>query len=130
MNAPSVDIKDLLIASGLGLVFGKNLHITREPSSPNRCVTIYDTTSMAPGLTMNRLERYEYPAIQIRIRHDDYRQGWALAESILTTLHGLHNQIVNGTVYTHLRCSSGPSLLERDTNDRYIIIMNYELQRR
>ena len=130
MNAPSIDIKDMLVAADLGLTFGTNLFVAREPSMPVRCTTIYDTPGMGPGLTMDPAERYEYPSIQVRIRHDDYRKGWKLAEDIITTLHGCYNQTVNNTVYTHIRCSGGPFLLERDANERFIIVINFNLQRR
>ena len=42
MNAPSEDTKDMLVAGGLGLTFGGNLHIGKEPASPRNCVTIFD----------------------------------------------------------------------------------------
>ena len=131
MNAPSVDIKDMLVAdTNLGLVFGQNLFISREPSLPNDCVTIYDTPGNPDGLTMNRVERYEYPTIQVRVRNTGFVQGWAVLRKIRTSLHGRANETWGGAYYTILRVSSGPALLEYDQNNRVILIMNFEIQRR
>jgi hypothetical protein len=131
MNAPSIDVKDMLCAEkSLKLVFAKNLYIAREPMDPSHCVTIYDTDSFPPQLTFNRAEIYEYPSIQIRIRNSDFREGWDLAERIKTTLHGRAHESWGGAYYSIIRCSGGPALLGRDDNDRFLIYVNFEIQRR
>jgi hypothetical protein len=131
MNPSSIDVKDILCGSRpLGLVFAKNLFIAREPVSPHNCVTIYDTNAFPPQLTFNRLERYEFPSIQIRIRNSDFREGWDLADKIKILLHGRANETWNGTLYSIIKCSGGPALLGRDDNDRFLIYVNFEIQRR
>lgn len=48
MNAPSVDIKDMLEAeSSLGLTFTSDLFVGHEPNTPDETVTIFDT----PGVS-------------------------------------------------------------------------------
>jgi len=76
MNAPSEDIKDMLIAeSGLGLTFAQNLFIGKEKTDPDQIVVIYDTFGGMPDLTMDQ-QTYERPSIQIKVRSRDYSQGY------------------------------------------------------
>ena len=131
MNMPSEDIKDMLEAeSSLGLTFGTNLFIGKEPTKPDNCVTIFDTPTLPPQLTFDRSERYEYPSVQIRVRNNSYTTGWTLAHDILNSLHGRGQETWNGTLYCLIRCSSGPALLDWDKNDRARFIINFNIQRR
>jgi len=135
MNAPSQDIKDILLAygdsSGLDLDYGTTLFIAKEPTKPNNCVTIFDTGSFPPQLTLKgQGEDYYYPNIQIRVRNEKFTNGWNMAWNIMVALHGLNHQTVNGTLYTLIRCTSGPALLDWDENERVRFILNFNLQRR
>ena len=130
MNAPSEDIKDMLVAeSSLGLTFATNLFIGREPPEPDDCVTVFDTPGFPPLLTLNSVGYY-YPSIQIRVRTAAYMSGWDMAEAIRTVLHGKANETWNTTLYTVIYCSSGPALLDWDANGRARFIINFNLQRR
>ena len=133
MNAPSIDIKNMLESygdsSGLSLDLGNNLYIGREPATPINCVTIYDTGGFSPDLGLNN-QGYERPSIQIRIRNEKYVDGWNLAHAIMTALHGRSHEIWGGTLYTVIYCSSGPALLEWDDHNRVKFIINFNLQRR
>ena len=131
MNSIPVDIKDLLEAeSSLGLEFGTNLFIAKEPSTPVNTVTIFDGLSSAPMLTFTKGENYYYDAIQIRVRNNSYLVGDALAQDIRDALHGIGQETVNGTLYSVIYCSNGPAHLGWDDNGRAIIILNFEVQRR
>lgn len=134
MNAPSVDVKDMLEEdSSLGLVCGRggNLYVGREPTLPQNCVTILDLHGKPPQLTLTgKGEFYDYPIVQIRVRDGDYRTGWALINNIMLSLHGRASETWNGTLYTAIYCSSGPALLTWDDNELVIFISNFNLQRR
>jgi hypothetical protein len=132
MQAASIDIKDLLIdESSLGLAFATNLFIGKEPSSPNNCVTIFDTASFPPMLTLDRNGNYEYPSVQIRIRNTSYQTAWDLANTIKDLLHGSGQVTMeNGTLYTSIICMSTPTLLDWDENNRARFIINFNIQRR
>lgn len=131
MNAPSEDIKDMLLAdTSLGLTFGESLFIGMEPSQPNDCVTIYDTPGFPPQLTFDKDEHYYYPTIQVRVRSTDYRVGWKAANDIKVSLHGRGHELWNGTLYTVIYCSGDPSFLDWDENDRVHFNINFNLQRR
>lgn len=141
MQAPSVDIKDILAAAdtssaalSLDLNFATdgtgNLHIGKEPAKPRNCVTIFDTSGFPPYLGLNAVG-YEYPSIQIRVRNSSYVNGWNLIESIKNLLHGTsHYLCSNGTLYTVIYCSSGPALLDWDDNGNCRFVCNFNLQRR
>jgi hypothetical protein len=129
MNAPSDDIKDMLVAGGLGLTFATNLFIGKEPSLPRNCVTIFDTYGFPPDLGLKD-QGYERPSIQIRVRNISYKNGWALTQNIKDSLHGRSHQTWNGTLYSVIYCSSGPALLDWDENGNARFIINFNLQRR
>jgi len=131
MNATSIDIKDILEAeSNLGLIFGQNLFVGKQPSLPNNTVVIFDTPGSPPMLTLTPGENYFYDSVQIRIRDKDYLTGYQLAQMIMISLHGRAQETWNGTLYSVIYCSSGPALLEWDSNNRAVIVINFETQRR
>jgi len=131
MNATSVDIKDMLVAdSDLGLIFADNLHIGREPDSPNQVTTIYDTSQAPPMLTLDNETGYYYESCQVRVRSTSYTVGYDLIKDIRDSLHGRAGETWNDTLYTLIRCSNGPSMLTWDDNNRVIFIINLEIQRR
>lgn len=131
MNAPSFDIKDMLVAeSSLALTFATDLFIGKEPTKPDNTVTVFDKPGGAPQLTMNREEAYYYQAVQVRVRNIDYNTGWTLANDILVSLHGRAGELWNGTVYTVIYCSQGPFVLDWDENHRVRFVVSLNLQRR
>ena len=130
MNPTSVDIKNMLEDdSTLGLVFGTNLFIGREPPSPDSCVTIWDTPGFPQQLTAQG-ERYFYPSVQLRIRDLVYPTGWALANDIVQALHARAHETWNATLYSLIRCKGEPVFLDIDENERCRFIINFDIQRR
>jgi hypothetical protein len=132
MNIASQDIKDMLVAdTNLSLVFATDLFIGVEPTLPKNCVTIFDMSGRPPQLTLaGKGENYYYPSIQIRVRNVSYIAGWALIESIRTSLHGRAQETWNGTLYSVIYCSSGPAMLDWDDNSRVRFIINFDIQGR
>jgi hypothetical protein len=134
MNATSEDVRDILVAnSSLGLVFANNLFIGKEPATPKNTVTIFDTPGFPDELLLTGSgngNAYQYPSIQIRVRNTSYIAGWDIIESIKNYLHGRANETWNGTLYTVIKCSSGPALLDWDDNSNVRFICNFDLQRR
>lgn len=134
MNITSIDIKDMLEADQtLGLSFGENLFIGREPSSPNESIVIFDTPSRPPQQTLGTkldAENYYFESIQIRARGVNYEDTWKTIQDIMTSLHSRANEVWNDTLYTIIICSSGPAMLDWDDNNRVRFIINFEIQRR
>ena len=147
MNAPSIDVKDILaytdpIPSDLdssnaedpvnefGLVFGTNLFVGREPALPNETVTVFDAVGWPPSMTLVKGLRYETPVVQVRVRSLSYVTGWTLLDKIVDRLHNLTQEVWNGTLYTYMRCSRAPMILDWDENSRVRLIASFEMQRR
>ena len=130
MNISSVDVAAMLEAdSTLGLVLGDNLFIGLEPTSPENCVTIFDTHGSPPNLTLDQKSNY-YPSIQIRVRNRRQADAWVVIQDIQNSLHGRAQETWNGTLYSVIYCSSGPALLDWDNNERIHLIINFNIQRR
>jgi len=130
MNLTSTDIKDMLLAdSSLGLVFGDNLNIGQEPETPDNCVTIFDTTGRPPQLTLDGINDYYYPSVQIRVRNNSYLTGATLAHNIMVYLHGREHETWNSTLYTLIQCMGEPFLLDWSNNKARFVI-NFDIQRR
>lgn len=130
MNPASVDVKDMLVASGLGLVFSKNLFVGKEPVSPPDCVTIYDTPSMQPDLTLDKTETYYRSSVQVRVRNTKYLDGMELSRYIMDALHGRAHETWGDSLYTVIRAMGEPAAMAWDDNNRIIFIINFNLQRR
>lgn len=147
MNPVSVDIANMLQnangdwdesdwgyldwATGLGQI-GAAIYVGQEPSEPNNCVTIFDTPGRPTELLLNPDlgNNYEYAAVQIRIRNNNYRSGWFMADAIRNSLHGRANETWNEALYTVINCTSSPAFLEWDGNNLVKFIINLEIQRR
>jgi len=130
MNAASIDIKDMLLEeSSFGFIFGEDLHIGKEPTSPNICVTLFDTSGFAPAMTLDS-QSYYYSSIQIRIRHTDYDLGMDLSILIMDTLHGRAQETWNGTLYSTIIAMGEPVLLDWDDNGNARFVINFNMQRR
>jgi hypothetical protein len=131
MNPVSEDVKDMLAAdSELALIFATNLFIGNEPAEPDECVTIFDTPGYPPQLNLDSSERYENPSIQIRVRGMTYNGAFALADLILSSLHGRARETWNTTFYALIKCANGPFLLDWDENERPRFVLNFDIQRR
>ena len=130
MNSAVQDIKDMLVAESLGLIFGTNLFVGKEPDHPDECATLFETAGLPPQLTFDASERYERPSFQVRVRSNSYLTGWSLIHNIMCALHGRAQETWNGTLYSVIYCSSGPAMLDWDQNGRVRFVINFNLQRR
>lgn len=132
MNMPSEDIKDMLTEDGSlsELQFGENLFIGAEPSTPDNCVTIFDSVGRAPMLTLDKQTNYEYPSAQIRVRNSSYPDGWAQINDVIASLHGRAGEEWNDALYDVIRCTASPAFMAWDDNGRAIFVANFDLQRK
>lgn len=132
MNASSVDIRYMLEdEEDLGLVFGGNLFVSREPASPANCVTIYDAPGGGVDLTaQGQSERYYRNDVQVRVRNVSYITAWALCHSIMDRLHARAGETWNDTFYALITCVQPPFVLTWDENNRVITVVNFKIQRR
>lgn len=128
MNAPSVDIKDILEqTSSLALVFGTDLFVSEMPDTPDECVVVYDSggDDSDPHIT------YERPTIQIRVRGNKgaYTDTYDIVNNIKTILHGLTGEILNSARYIGIWIVGDILSLGQDDNKRPIFSINFRLHR-
>jgi hypothetical protein len=130
MNAPSVDIKAMINAEPSVNPNGVTINIGELIATPINLINIRDTEGSSPLLTIGGNTEYEYPAIQIIIRHTDYLAGWQLADSIKNLLHGRANETWGTTFYALIKVLNGPNFLGTDSNLRMLFSVNLNIQRR
>ena len=134
MNAPSMDIKDILVAEpSLNLIFGGpdgQLYVGKEPETPINTVTIFDTGGLTPQLTMDKDEIYQYPSINIRVRNKDYETGFDLANNIKDALHGRSHETWNAAIYELIQATGEAFMLGWDDNNNAWFIINFNIQRK
>jgi hypothetical protein len=137
MNATVVDIKEMIEAFALEEDSSPGCNIDlypifigKEPAEPFNCITLFEIGTLPPQLTLDRNEIYEYPMVQIRVRANNYLEGWEMIYNIKNLLHGQGQVTWNGAFYTLIRCISGPALLDYDKNQRVRFIINFYIQRR
>lgn len=94
-HSPAEVIQWLIVALDLGsdpdpandaLVGDWPVYFDSEPSNPDNCLTVYDTTGQNDGRTMIDGELLQHYGIQVRIRATDARTGWTKAQGIRKTL--------------------------------------------
>lgn len=132
MNNPAYDIVDILEGiSSLALTAGTYLFENEEPSKPDDCVTIYDTSPYrAAYLSLDTDDKVlEFPSIQVRIRNTSASAASSQAWNIKSELHGLTNQSQGGALYLGMWISSGPFSIGKDENNRSLYTVNFELVR-
>ncbi len=128
MKSPAEDIKDVLESSAVGIgTFGTDLFVSKEPSEPDACTTIYDT----PGQEPEAGYRYDRPGVQVRVRGTagGYQAAYAKIEDVKEALHGLGDETWNGTRYVGIWATGDPNFLGYDDNGRPIFTINFRVHR-
>lgn len=129
MNPAAVDIKDIIESEFSDLTFAENLFLYLEPAMPDDCVTIYDNPGAMAELTLNPNNKLYSSAVQVRARNYVYEEAWNRINDIRNIIEGLiTNQ--NGTKYKFMQAVNDPQSLSRDENNRFIIIINFEILRK
>ena len=128
MQAPSVDIKDILEAtSSLALTFGADLFVSEMPDTTDECVCVYDTGGFEPEANFV----YERPTVQVVVRGTKgaYVVAYNLIQGIRNALHALANHTTNGARYIGIWCQSDIMSLGYDKNHRPMLSVNFRIHR-
>lgn len=140
MHSPADILRYLIIDLGLGTLPTSNgnwpVYTSDEPTSPDSCITTYDTTGRDGGRIMYTGEREEYPGVQVRIRGKDHTTAFVKAQAVAETLDkGTNNlglRLVTVTidaasylVYCVIRTGSVQHLgKESPTSKRKLFVIN------
>ena len=128
MNTTARDIADMLDGSGK-YTYGTDVFVSKEPTKPSNVITIYDTGG---GIDMQLDPAYQYQrtSVQIRIRNISYTEASATAYNVIDILKSIVHETWNDTVYMFIDHVNGPTMLEYDENNRAILVLNFNIQRR
>lgn len=132
MNPPAQDIAKLLSDdAGLGLTLGTDLFVGRIPPSPDSCVTVFDNAGSEPILFSKKVtNNYYRPSVSVWSRAVDYSSAYSRLFEIMGILHGTNHITINNTFYTLIRAMNDIQVLHWDENDRVVMLINFEIQRR
>lgn len=124
--SPAHDIALYLESIGLG-TFGDDIHVSREPVTPEFATTLYDTGGNAPTLINEQLRN---PTIQVRVRSNNYPQAYARQEAINAALAVDRTSFETDDYrYVGVWMTSDVISIGRDDNDRHLLTANYEIKR-
>jgi hypothetical protein len=81
------------------------------------------------GAVPSSAQGAEMPRFQLIVRSTDYETGRNLIQSIWNVLDAIVNRDVNGTFYQRCAALQSPFMLERDDNDRWIFVANFQVSK-
>lgn len=127
----------LLIDLGLGTDPDDNdawpIRVHNEPSTPDACITVYDTTGRTGKRSMPDGENLEYDAVQMRVRAGSHMTGWRKAKQIKNALETQvrQDEVVIGAdlykVWAYVRIGSVLSLGNDGESKRKLFTVNAEV---
>lgn len=116
------EIGTYLQSQGTGTL-GADLFLGLMPDQPDNCIVLFEYAGSPPDLHWNG----EYPGLQVRVRNKSYAAGRAKIGEVVKELHGLHEQVLNGTRYLLIKARGSPEVLQRDANNRIEFFVNFEI---
>lgn len=129
MTAPSIGIKDLIVAANLGtFATPPNLNnwpifISKLPAEPDQCICIYDASGQSPDPKW----LLDYPQVTVIVRGKGFVDCSAQIRNIRSVLHGLYSQVINGDQWNSLTQMGDLVPLGHDEKDRYTMTANFRL---
>lgn len=125
MSAPATDIAIYLENNGIGSADGV-VYVSYMPDDVGACVALYDYAGEPIGVADN----IQYPAIQVNVRSTNYQTAYQKITEIQTLLHGLSNEIINGSKYLYIFAKQSPFQAGGyDDNRRITLKQNYQIAR-
>lgn len=116
------DIGQYLQSQGIGTL-GVDIFLGILPSESDNCIALFEYAGSPPDLHWNG----EYPGLQVMVRNADYPAGRVKIEQVKNTLHGLYEQVLNGTRYLLIKAKQSPECLGLDDNQRYEFVINFDV---
>ncbi len=116
------DIKDYLETNNIG-TFGADLFIGQLPPSPDDCIALFEYAGEPPDLHWPG----EYPGLQVICRGNKYNACRGKIELVKNTLHGVTEEIINGTRYLLIQARQSPESMGKDENGRQLFVINLRI---
>lgn len=129
MNPVTVDMKDILVAEGIG-EWGVTketvwcIFIGKEPDNPTNTITLYIT----PGVVQKQYNdnRHFYNStFQVRVRSVDYELAYKKTMECFEALDRIGSFVVDSNVlYNNVIMEDEPTPLQKDSQGRTIFVIN------
>lgn len=128
MASVAEGIRDLLVAASIGTFnasSGWSIHIGREPTTPNKAITIARTG----GLPSNPAYLLDFPNVQVRVRGSasGYQEAEQKIRDIKDTLLGLPSQDLNGDRWVSITQLTDIVHIGFDESNRPLFTVNFAL---
>lgn len=100
MSIVSIDMKDILVADGVGVFGGGgtwSIYIGLEPPDPDQVITLYDTGGNDPNPRL----LIDFQTFQVRVRGlpGEYQETYVKMQDARDSLLALPSQTINTTLY-------------------------------
>lgn len=114
-HSPAKILATWLIAQGVFVSTAGaewKLFIAHQPAKPTRCAVLYDTSGINDGRLMSSGEQIVHHGIQLRIRSEDYQNGWVKIKAAMEDLAALTNGavVIGADPYTIVNVSQTSSI--------------------
>lgn len=124
------EISAYIQAAGIATA-GTDLFLGEYPDAPDELIALIETEGPGPTYTMDRTgPSAVMPRLQVLVRALDYPTARSRAQAIYDLLAGIVNTALSGVRYTSCTpVNSAPFFLERDANNRPIVVSNYQFDK-
>ena len=129
------DTATYLEANTTRLTVGVNLTKSFMHESPNTITTLYESAGVFPThvfTTSTGTRLHENPGLQAVSRSTSYQTARNTAEDVFTILDnvaGVNLPTATGTFYVTIDAVQSPFLIDRDSNDRFRIGVNFTVSK-
>lgn len=134
MNPVSVDVKDFLVAEGIGVfnaTTGWSIACGYMPETPDTVIVLYDLAGRIQT-TMDKTVEIRYDPVQIKVRGLSFLSTYIKARDIVLALRGSDKDhfVINDSFYLIFRDPVGPTQGERDDKERLSWVTTIEAVRK
>lgn len=133
MSSRAVELKDLLVAAGVGVfnvtdtanVTDWSISVGKMAEKPDRCITAYDSGGKSP----NPAWLVDYPTVQIKVRgsENDYVAAVDKTTEVKDALLGIMSQTIGSDIYVSISMIGDRNFLGYDENGRPMFSLNFQL---
>lgn len=116
-------------ASLSGFVVGTNVFASRRPDSPDRCITVYETSGYRPVETMDDGgTAVDRPGVQVVCRgtREDYPTARDDAVDVRNLLRAVVGETLSGVSVLRLVPSGSVMPMGTDEQDRPLVAVNFD----
>jgi len=127
-NPLSVDIKDILVANGIGVCADSGdwgIFISVIPDVPDNCIAVFDVPSSVEGRVLQTGEVLDKLAFSIRIRSIEYLAGWDKVSEINAVMDALNGFSGIDRDYRTVKRLQNATPEGRDESKRFQFTIDY-----